>query len=245
MKKKIIGGLGILVFLLFGGMTALLSSMSNQELVLACTTDLIQLPKGMSCSYLTMIRNPDPNQVDTSYTDMTLFGFVVNGLDEPDSQVERADALMVHMMENGADLNASHDRGLTALHMAVLAGSESLVKRFIEAGADPSVKAKAAPLPDGTKRSYDGLNAYDFSARLLSNAQRRKASADIEIQTKIGALFKEAGATLTAVPKPPTPPPPAVPPAPADAAPAPAAGDAPPAAPAPKAAAPADPSGTP
>jgi len=229
--------------------------MSNQELVLACTTDLIRLPTSMSCSYLTIVRNPDPNVVDSNYTDMTIFGFVLNGLDEPDTDVPRAEALLDHFLASEINFDASHDRGQTPLHMAVLAGSETLVKRFLDEGASTAVKAKGPARPGGRKWVYDGLTAYEYSALLLSHATRRKSVEEIEVQTRIGELFEAAGAKLTVRPKPPAP---AVPKAPAPtAAPAtpaaptagtPAPTAAPTAAPVPPAAAPAPtaaPTGTP
>lgn len=163
-----------LMFVSLTGLGGLLATQGTTSLLVACLDDeAAGLTANVSCAYLQFVRNPDPNQPDRGeplvagpkrVLPLTVFGFTLAGhrVDNP-----RSGALIDHFIRRGVTWDTSHDNGMTPLHLAVLFGHEDLITRFIEAGASPTTRAKAA----GT--SCDGKTVLEWLAILRRGSPSR------------------------------------------------------------------------
>jgi hypothetical protein len=182
MKRIIIWIISVLALLLIGGFSALFASQSNETLIVTCAVEdaapdnaakgaLIPLPASLSCAYLTILRDPDPNQPESGGHGQTLFGFTVAG-HQPGNT--RSLGLIEHFISRGVAWDKPADRALTPLHLAVLGDSQPLVKRFLAAGANPRV-AIADP-----GKPVHGLDAFDFARFLRTQGHAEKSEETIK-----------------------------------------------------------------
>jgi hypothetical protein len=156
----------VMLLALLVGLAGLFSSVPTTDLVVGCVEEGGILPPIVVCTYLQLVRDPDPNAPPAeprlvasprSARPQTIFGFTLAGY-APDNP--RAVALVEHFMDKGVDWSRPHDVGLTPLHLAVLGEQEDLVRRFVEAGASPTARA------DDPGKPYHGDTVLEFMGRL-------------------------------------------------------------------------------
>jgi hypothetical protein len=159
------------------GFVGLFSSATTTDLVVGCLEGGGFLSPVVACTYLEVVRDPDPNVPDpepsavaspTSAHPQTILGFT---LADYDASNPRAGALVDHFIAKGIDWGNPHDVGLTPLHMAVLSADEDLVERFVAAGAVPSARA------DDPGKPYHGQSVLELLAQLRSGGPEGTPSA--------------------------------------------------------------------
>jgi hypothetical protein len=162
---------------LLGLLTYAISSTSTANLVIGCLDGTGILSPVVACTYLQVVRDPDPNMPDPepglvaspqSAHPQTILGFT---LADYDASNPRAVALIDHFIDKGIDWGKPHDVGLTPLPVAVLCAEEDLVKRFVAAGAAPTARA------DDPGKPYHGKNVIEFLALLRRGGPDKVPSA--------------------------------------------------------------------
>jgi hypothetical protein len=151
---------------------------TTTELVLGCLEGGGLLSPDLACTYLEVVRDPDPNEQDpepslvaspASAHPQTIFGFTLAGYD---SSNPRSVRLVDHFIAKGVDWSKPHDVGLTPLHLAVLSAEEDLVERFVASGASPTARA------DDPGKSYHGQSVLEFLAAGRRGGPERTPSAE-------------------------------------------------------------------
>jgi hypothetical protein len=168
------------------------SLLPNDELLKVCAgyydryaQKLVVLPRGFACSYLTRVRDPNPNQSLSGREGQTLFGYalsnhLINGATNESGSL----AVIDHLLRRGVDWNRSHHSNLPpALHLAARERSPKMIERLLKAGADPRQK--------GTRADSEGfaLDAFDYSSALRSAAGGRKNEVEVAEFLAIEALL--------------------------------------------------------
>lgn len=208
MKRLLLWLFVVVPVLVVGVGFALLSALSNEALIVACLDPmdeqsaetegpLLALPPGIPCGYLTSFRDPDPNQMDDE-TQQSLLGFTLAGHDAADNV--RSQALLEHFIKRGIQWDQPHSGLLTPLHLAVLYHSEALVRRFLEAGANPR-----SPVVAPGRRMH-GLDAFDFARFLRTAGEQSEAEKVVKTLLQLEALLCDnksvnARASIKAMPK--------------------------------------------
>ena len=120
------------------------------------------LPADLYCAYLNWIRRPDPGAIDpnplvASGPRQTHLGFALAGYEAGNP---RSRALLEHLIHRGVRWDEPAIGRLPPLHLAVLSRTTTLVRRFLDAGANPRTRI------DDPSKPMDGLDAFDV-ARLM------------------------------------------------------------------------------
>ena len=153
----------------------MMASSSTTDLISGCLEEGGFLSPTVVCTYLEVLRNPNPNEHDpepslvaspASAHPQTIFGSTLAGYD---STNPRAVALVDHFIDQGVDWGKPHDVGLTPLHMAVLYNDETLTERFLAAGASPTERA------NDPGRPYHGKSVLEFLAWLRRGGEAEHA----------------------------------------------------------------------
>ena len=162
------------------GLFGLYSSLSNEDLVLACVGEGSRLPPGLACHYLKEVRDPDPNRSVAIIRPQTLFGFTLAGheLSNPRSQ-----DLIEYFLSKKIQWNAQHDAGLPPLHVVILFQQPDLVKRFLAAGASAETRINA-PM-----QAFHGLNAIEFAGFLKNKLSEKDKQDEVGKLTRIEQLL--------------------------------------------------------
>jgi hypothetical protein len=167
-----------LVLGLVGLFAYAMSFSRTTDLIVGCLEGGGLLSPEVACTYLEVLRDPDPNEQDPeppllaapqSAHPQTLFGFTLAGYEASNA---RALALVDYFIDKGVDWGKPHDVGLTPLHMAVLAADEALVERFLAAGASATARA------DDPGKPYHGQSVLEFLAQLRRGGAEGAPSAE-------------------------------------------------------------------
>jgi len=155
---------------------ALVGSQPTEDLIVSCVDEADGVATGLICSYLSYVRAPDPNERVSADPMQTALGFMVAGhrSDNPRSQ-----ALLEELIGRGVKWDQPHDRGLTPLHLAVVAGSEALVKRFPVEGASASVTLNAPDQP------IDGMSALALASFAREKAEQQGDHEAVKVLSRI------------------------------------------------------------
>ena len=99
-------------------------------------------------------------------------------------QEERHTAAIEFLLENGADPNTVDHRGKTPLHAAALKADKFLVRRLLDAGADPNAKEKSNALGGG-------FSAGDTPLHSACELERKNNAACVQMLIQAGARVDE------------------------------------------------------
>jgi hypothetical protein len=185
MKRTILIAMLVVPVIAWTALLALYGAQSSEALILTCVSEDGRLPQGLACAYLTLVRDPDPNQDTEGRSGQTVFGFTVVGHHQDNV---RSAALIKHFMDKGIEWNAVHDAPLTPLHVAVLFSQEALAKSFIEAGASHS-RAIEAP-----GKAIHGMNALDFARMLKAKAKETGNALELAKHGRMEEFLMRSGA---------------------------------------------------
>lgn len=181
------------------GFFGLYSSASNESLVVSCVDEKGFLEPSLACIYLKQVRDPGPNESVTSASSQpqTIFGFFLSG---HEASNPRSDELLEHFIRKNVQWDKKHSNVFSPLHLAILDHNESLVKRFLRAGASPQKTI------DATGKLFHGMNALDFAGLLKTKVIPGNAGSTDAKLAQIEKVLIAAGAKATPIPEPvPTP----------------------------------------
>jgi hypothetical protein len=134
----------------------------------------IVLPRDSACSYFIYLRDPDPNTPLGDRPGQSVFGYVlvnhtVNGATNESGSL----AILKHLLRRGVDWEQSHHPSFPPpLYLAINDYSPDLVRRLLDAGADPRTK------DDRDNALARGLDTYDLARVLRREIAQRTGSPE-------------------------------------------------------------------
>jgi hypothetical protein len=177
------------------GLFGLFATATNEMLIVTCVGEGGRLSPGFACAYLKQVRDPDPNQpVSTSLSQpQTIFGFFLAGYEASNP---RSVNLLEHFLGKDIRWDDKHSNAFSPLYLAILDQQETLVKRFLDAGASPQ-----KPI-DAPGKRFHGMNTLDFTRLLKAKTNPEDPGGTAAKLARIEKMLLDAGAKATPTPEP-------------------------------------------